>query len=111
MSTPAKFALAEAAAELATAPDDYITLMAEGDAMLLLFAPRGTDDQSPHSRDEVYVVVSGHGTFRRGDEVVEFSAGDALFVAANVPHRFESFSDDFKTWVIFYGPRHGIATF
>jgi hypothetical protein len=29
------------------------------------------------------------------------------FVAAGVPHRFESFSDDFATWVVFWGPRGG----
>jgi hypothetical protein len=24
-----------------------------------------------------------------------------------VPHRFENFTDDFGTWVIFYGPEGG----
>ena len=33
-----------------------------------------------------------------------------LFVAAKVEHRFESFSDDFATWVVFYGPRGGEQT-
>jgi hypothetical protein len=28
-------------------------------------------------------------------------------VAAGVQHRFEEFSDDFATWVIFYGPEGG----
>jgi uncharacterized RmlC-like cupin family protein len=32
-------------------------------------------------------------------------AGDVLFVPAQVPHCFESFSDDFQTWVIFFGLR------
>jgi len=30
-----------------------------------------------------------------------------LFVPAGVEHRFENFSDDFATWVIFYGPEGG----
>jgi hypothetical protein len=36
-----------------------------------------------------------------------FAPGDALFVAAAVEHRFEDFSDDFGTWVMFYGPAGG----
>ncbi len=105
MSTPVKFALADAARKLAEAAEDYVVLGAPGEGRLLLFAPEGTDTQTPHTQDEVYVVVSGHGTFRRGNEVVEFAAGDMLFVAAQVEHRFETFSADFKTWVVFFGPR------
>ena len=68
-----------------------------------LYAPVGTDDQEPHDRDELYIVATGTGTFSRGDELVKFGPGDLLFVPAHVPHRFESFTDDFKVWVIFYG--------
>jgi len=71
------------------------------------YAPRGTDPQAPHTRDEVYVVTSGRGWFVRGDERVPFEPGDALFVAAGVEHRFEDFTDDFGTWVLFYGPEGG----
>jgi mannose-6-phosphate isomerase-like protein (cupin superfamily) len=74
---------------------------------LRYYAPRGTDPQTPHPRDEVYVVTSGRGWFVRGGERVPFEPGDALFVAAGVEHRFEDFSDDFGTWVIFYGPEGG----
>jgi mannose-6-phosphate isomerase-like protein (cupin superfamily) len=55
----------------------------------------------------VYVVVTGSGTFRNGGVVSPFKAGDFLFVAAGVEHRFEEFSDDFATWVIFFGPEGG----
>ena len=30
-----------------------------------------------------------------------------LFVKAGHEHRFENFTDDFATWVIFYGPDGG----
>lgn len=33
--------------------------------------------------------------------------GDLLFVPAGVVHRFEEFTDDFATWVMFYGPEGG----
>ena len=68
-----------------------------------LYAPVGTDEQQPHDRDELYIVATGSGTFSRGDESVPFGPGDLLFVPARVPHRFETFTDDFKVWVIFYG--------
>jgi mannose-6-phosphate isomerase-like protein (cupin superfamily) len=33
--------------------------------------------------------------------------GEVLFVPAGIEHRFEDFSDDFATWVFFYGPEGG----
>ena len=72
-----------------------------------IYAPRGTDPQSPHDQDELYIVQAGTGRFRRGDAVVPFSPGDVLFVPAGLPHRFEDFSDDFATWVVFWGPQGG----
>jgi quercetin dioxygenase-like cupin family protein len=41
------------------------------------------------------------------DQRIRYVAGDALFVAAGRPHRFENFSDDFVVWVVFYGPEGG----
>lgn len=76
-----------------------------GDIELRHYAPRGSDEQTPHDRDELYVVITGTGFFRRASERVAFAPGDVLFVAAHESHRFEDFSPDFATWVIFYGPR------
>ena len=55
------------------------------------------------------VVICGRNQ-ERGQEVVgELKAmnGDALFVAADDPHHFEAMSDDFVTWVVFWGPKGG----
>jgi len=30
-----------------------------------------------------------------------------IFVEAGVEHRFEDFTDDFETWVVFWGPQGG----
>lgn len=78
-----------------------------GTLELRWYAPKGTDTQVPHDRDELYVVVSGTGTFLRGGERVRFGPGDALFVAAHETHRFEDFSADLAVWVMFYGPVGG----
>lgn len=51
--------------------------------------------------------MGGAGTLRIGDAVAPFKAGSCCFVAAGVSHCFESFSADFTTWVVFWGPRGG----
>jgi quercetin dioxygenase-like cupin family protein len=43
----------------------------------------------------------------QGDTRHRFQAGDAFFVPAGQVHRFEHFSDDFVTWVVFWGPPGG----
>ena len=78
-----------------------------GTLVVELYAPEALDPQKPHTRDEVYFVVSGSGEFVVGGERTHFVAGDALFAAAGVMHRFENFSADFVTWVVFYGPEGG----
>lgn len=96
---------------LSRLPLPFSVLFERGDVSIELYAPRGSDKQSPHTRDELYIIASGSGTFRRADhDVLEFKAGDLLFVPAHVDHRFESFSNDFRTWVIFFGPEGGVQT-
>ncbi len=80
---------------------------AHGSMSLRWYAPRGEDRQTPHEQDELYLVAQGHATFRRGDDSVAVRPGDALFVPAGLEHRFVDFSDDFATWVVFYGPNGG----
>lgn len=87
----------------------YGVLLENGTMQLGYYRPQGIDKQSPHTQDEIYIVQSGTGVFVRGDDRIEFSPGDALFVAAGVAHRFVDFSDDFAAWVIFYGPPGGEA--
>lgn len=81
--------------------------MKKGTMEVLIYAPKGTDPQTPHDRDEVYVVMKGSGTFFDGKQRYPFKSGDVLFVPAHTEHRFEKFTKDFVTWVIFYGPIGG----
>ena len=89
------------------ANDWYDVLFRHGTLEAGYYAPRPNDPQQPHARDELYVVASGSGWFVNGPERHRFAAGDVLFVAAGVVHRFEEFSDDFAAWVFFYGPEGG----
>ena len=50
--------------------------------VLKYYAPRGVDGQTPHTRDELYVVARGSDIFVNGDLRRPFSAGDVLFVPA-----------------------------
>jgi mannose-6-phosphate isomerase-like protein (cupin superfamily) len=81
----------------------YQAMTKEG-MSLVLYSPKGKDDQRPHKRDEVYIVAKGSGRFFDGSKTYDFATGDVLYVPAGVEHRFETFSDDFLTWVVFYGP-------
>jgi len=85
----------------------FVELFQHGTLSVELYAPRGHDPQTPHTRDEVYVVVRGSGEFFSGSERRPFGPGDVLLVPAAVVHRFESFTDDLAVWVFFYGPEGG----
>lgn len=85
-------------------------LFRRADLSVELFAPRDVDTQQPHEQDEIYIVAAGSGTFRRGAERVPFGPGEFLFVPARVPHVFETFSADFKTWVVLFGPKGGTGS-
>ena len=105
--TPTLISRTEASAT-PLSPGRLSALMAtHGTMELRWYAPKGTDPQTPHDHDEIYVVASGAGGFVRREERVAFGPNDALFVAAHEVHRFEDFSADFATWVIFYGPVGG----
>lgn len=85
----------------------FAEAFANGSMSVELYVPVGADPQQPHDRDEVYFVMSGSGDFVLAGERCRFGAGDALFVPAGASHRFENFSADFSTWVVFYGPAGG----
>jgi hypothetical protein len=38
-----------------------------------------------------------------------FKVGDVIFVEAHTERRFETFTEDFETWVIFWGTEGGEA--
>jgi len=82
-------------------------ILRRGSLEVRWYAPRGTDPQTPHARDELYMVAAGRAAFVRGGERVAVAAGDLLFVPARMEHRFEDMSADFATWVMFYGPAGG----
>jgi mannose-6-phosphate isomerase-like protein (cupin superfamily) len=100
--------LETALARLAASPAGRsVELFRHGTLQVKFYAPRGHDPQQPHTRDEVYVIARGRGVFFDGERRRPFEPGALLFAAAGLPHRFEDFTDDLATWVLFYGPEGG----
>jgi mannose-6-phosphate isomerase-like protein (cupin superfamily) len=81
----------------------FLELFRHGSMSVEIYQPVGHDPQQPHPQDEIYVIIAGRGIFQNGEEKHPFQPGDVLFVPAGREHRFLEFSDDFKTWVIFFG--------
>lgn len=80
----------------------FTKLLERGKMYVEIYVPEKVDLQTPHDQDEIYVIISGSGTFFNNGERQSFQQGDVLFVPAGIEHRFEDFTEDFKTWVIFY---------
>lgn len=87
--------------------EPFVTAMAHGSMSVELYAPTAPDIQTPHEQDELYFVHRGSGEFVVAGERHAFAPGTCFFVAAGVEHRFENFSEDFATWVVFWGPAGG----
>jgi len=85
----------------------FAQIFEHGSLSVEVYAPQSHDPQTPHTRDEVYVVIQGSGEFINGNAGERFGPGDFLFVPAGVEHRFVNFSDGLVVWVIFYGPEGG----
>lgn len=109
MSEPPRIVrLADALAPLpypATAkwPDGtwYDTLLDQPGVQILVFAPKGTDHQTPHTRDEAYFIMRGTATLEMGEAPAPVASGDMVWVPKMTKHRFTDMSDDFAAWVVF----------
>lgn len=85
----------------------FLKVFEHGSLVVEVYQPKKVDLQQPHTRDEVYIIISGSGDFLNDGVRSDISVGDFLFVPAGIAHRFENFTDDFSTWVLFYGPEGG----
>ena len=66
----------------------------------------GVDDQTPHTEDEIYVVVGGRAKIVGGDDSASLSPGSVVFVPANEEHRFVEITEDL-TLLVFFAPAEG----
>lgn len=66
----------------------------------------GTDDQSPHAEDEIYVVTSGRAVIDTASGQAAVAPGSVIFVPAGETHRFTDITEDLALLVVF-GPAEG----
>ena len=102
--------LGTAMAALAQARHDFAEIFrSPGGSLSLTVArwPAGTtDDQTPHTEDEVYHVIAGRAVLVVAEERRPVAAGSVAFVAAGVDHRFVEIEEDLETLVIWSPARH-----
>jgi quercetin dioxygenase-like cupin family protein len=102
------FPLVELLTETAARGEAYLEFHRTDDLSLGVYVlEAGADDgQSPHTEDEAYVVLAGAARFTAGAETRNVAAGDTIFVAAGVPHRFHDITVGLRLVVVF-GPAEG----
>jgi mannose-6-phosphate isomerase-like protein (cupin superfamily) len=85
----------------------FAPALQHGSMSVEVYTPRGEDLQRPHEQDELYFIHRGTAQFFLNGAVSPCKEGDCLFVPAGVEHRFIDMSEDFVTWVVFWGPHGG----
>jgi len=104
----AHVSLSEGLAKGPPPPGNLATpIFGHGSLAVEMYQLVGNDSQTPHDRDEVYVVARGTAVFFDGTARHDVGPGSFLFVAAGQVHRFEDVSSGFACWVFFYGPVGG----
>jgi mannose-6-phosphate isomerase-like protein (cupin superfamily) len=100
------FELRDLEAQRAAAGHPYLEFLRSSDlsAGLYELAAAAIDGQSPHTEDEVYVVLRGRATIRVASEERPVEAGSVVFVAAGVDHRFVDIVEDLAVFVLFAPP-------
>jgi quercetin dioxygenase-like cupin family protein len=80
-------------------------LRRRGMSLGMYVLPAGaTDNQHPHTADEVYIVLRGQGALRVRDQDHEVQQGSVVSVDHGEEHRFVDITSDLHVLVIFAPP-------
>lgn len=87
------------------APNDFVEQLRVPDLSVGTYSipARGIDEQSPHTEDEIYVVVAGRARLVATSGAVDVGPGAVVFVPAGEEHRFVDVTEDVSLLVVF-GP-------
>jgi mannose-6-phosphate isomerase-like protein (cupin superfamily) len=104
-------ALADLLAERDRAGAPYLEFLRASSLSAGLYVlPAGaTDGQSPHTEDEVYIVLAGRSAFTAGEETRSVGPGDTIFVPAGMPHRLHDITEELRLIVVFAPPEGSAA--
>jgi mannose-6-phosphate isomerase-like protein (cupin superfamily) len=99
------FALAELLARRESAGKRYLEFLRVPhlSAGLYVLPVNGVDGQSPHTEDEVYLVLAGRAQLRVDGVSRAVEAGTLCFVEAGAVHAFHSVTEELRLLVVF-GP-------
>lgn len=61
----------------------------------------GTDNQEPHSEDEIYLVAAGRAVLQSGNDRITVRPGSVIYVPAGEVHRFAEIAEDLAAIVVF----------
>jgi mannose-6-phosphate isomerase-like protein (cupin superfamily) len=61
----------------------------------------GSDDQTPHAEDEIYVVTAGRATLESGGQRADVGPGSVIYVPAGEVHHFTDVTQDLALLVFF----------
>jgi mannose-6-phosphate isomerase-like protein (cupin superfamily) len=70
----------------------------------------GTDDQTPHTEDEIYVVTAGRARIATPGGSREVGPGSVIFVPAGEEHRFTDIAEDLALVVVFAPAYDSLST-
>ncbi len=109
MSSPERsrvISFAEAQAGIPTG-ERSVRVWQRGPLDVAFALPVPPKEQTPHTQDEIYVIVRGRGVLMHDGKRDPFESGDILFVAAGIEHQFQDVTEDLALWRVFYGPHGG----
>ena len=89
--------------EQADGDDLYLEFLRKPSLSMGLYVLKAgsVDPQSPHTEDEVYVVLNGSGQISVDGEDRLVEKGSIVFVAKQIKHHFHSIEDDLQILVFF----------
>ena len=66
----------------------------------------GYDGQTPHTEDEVYVVLAGRARLAGSEQSIDVGPGSVVFVEAGEGHRFVDVHEPLSVVVVFGPPEY-----
>ncbi len=87
---------------------NYLEVLSEDSMSVELAQYPNPHPKTPHSMDELYVVLSGSGMAQVGTERFPIEEGDVVYVEQGVEHDFFDIEDELTALVIFTGGEESV---
>ena len=87
-------------------PNDWVVHLDTNDLSLGTYCipAGGTDDQNPHTEDEIYVIKAGRATLVTDSGTTPVGPGSVIYVPSGETHRFTDVTEDLALIVVFAPP-------